>query len=110
MNITRIGLLGEWKAARYLKKQGMRILQKRYRTKHGEIDLILQDGDTLVFAEVKYRPSGQMGDGLSTIDTQKKKRLRYAAGCYLASHPATYVRFDAVEITSAGLRHIPNAF
>lgn len=110
MNIAFIGLAGEWKAARYLKKQGMCILKKRYRTPRGEIDLIAKDGETLVFVEVKYRPSGHMGDGLFAIDAQKKKRLRYAAHCYLETHPASFVRFDCVEITSSGLCHISNAF
>lgn len=110
MNITSIGLIGEWKAARHLKKQGFSILQKRYRTDHGEIDLIAKDGDTIVFVEVKHRPSGRMGEGFQAIDKQKKKRLHYAAACYLASRPHSSVRFDAVEITSSGLRHIRNAF
>lgn len=110
MNISFIGLSGEWKAARYLQKQGMKILQKRYRTSHGEIDLIAMDGEGLVFVEVKNRPAGKMGDGISAVDRQKRKRLRFAAQYYLSAHPAASVRFDCVEITSAGLRHIPNAF
>lgn len=110
MNINQSGLLGEWKAARYLKKQGMRILAKRYRAGQGEIDLIADDHGMLVFVEVKYRPSGRMGDGFSAIDSQKKRRLRSAATCYLRVHPAPAFRFDAVEITASGIRHIPNAF
>lgn len=105
-----IGLTGEGKAARYLKKQGMRILKARYRTPHGEIDLIARDGSTLVFVEVKYRPKGQMGDGIAAIDRQKRQRLRYAANYYLAANPAENYRFDAIEITSSGLRHLPHAF
>lgn len=108
MNIGNIGLLGEWKAERYLKKQGMRILKRRFRTPHGEIDLIARDKDTLVFVEVKCRPTGQMGDGIRAIDSAKRKRLRYAATCYLGTHPHPCVRFDAVEITSAGIRHLSN--
>lgn len=110
MNIGLIGLTGEHKAAKYLKKQGLRILKTRFRTRHGEIDLIAMDGDMLVFAEVKYRPDGQMGDGFAAIDKKKKQHLRYAASCYLSSHPAAQYRFDAVEITSAGIRHLKNAF
>jgi len=108
VNITKLGLLGEWKAELYLKKQGIRILKRRFRTPHGEIDLIGRDGSTLVFVEVKYRPAGQMGDGIRAIDAAKRKRLRYAANVYLSAHPHTAVRFDAVEITSSGIRHIPN--
>ena len=75
MNIVKTGLMGEWKAERFLKKQGMRVLRRRYQTPHGEIDLILQDGEIIVFAEVKYRPAGQMGDGASAVDMQKQNRL-----------------------------------
>lgn len=110
MNIRETGLLGEWKAAAYLKKQGMRVLEKRYRTRHGEIDLIAQDGDTLVFVEVKTYPRGHMGDGAAAVNAKKRGHLRSAAGQYLQSHPWERVRFDLVEMTAAGLRHIKNAF
>lgn len=110
MNITAIGLLGEWRAERFLKKKGMRLLCRRFKTPHGEIDLVLKDGETLVFAEVKYRPAGQMGQGASAVDMQKKKNLRYAARHYLSRHTHAFFRFDVVEITAAGIRHIPNAF
>lgn len=110
MNITNIGLLGEWRAERFLKKKGMRLLCRRFKTPHGEIDLVLKDGETLVFAEVKYRPAGQMGQGASAVDMQKKKNLRYAARHYLSRHTHAFFRFDVVEITAAGIRHIPNAF
>ncbi len=110
MNIGKTGLLGEWKAEKYLKKQGFRILHRRYRTPHGEIDLIAMDQNVLVFVEVKYRPSGQMGDGIAFVDKNKIRRIRYAAQHYLLRHPYDTLRFDVVEITSAGVRHIPNAF
>lgn len=109
MNIAKLGLLGEWKAERFLKKQGMRILHRRYQTPHGEIDLIAKDGPVLIFVEVKYRPKGHMGDGIQAIDQQKKKRLRYAARYYLQSNGQQALRFDALEITAAGIRHIPHA-
>lgn len=110
MNITKIGLLGELRAEYALKKRGMRILHRRFQTPHGEIDLIAKDGDVLVFAEVKYRPSGRMGEGAQAVDAQKRSRLRYAASRYLSAHPVPFFRFDVVEITAAGVRHIPNAF
>jgi len=104
------GLRGERRAARYLRRQGMRILEKRYRARHGEIDLIARDGDAVVFVEVKARPRGNAGDGLTAVNGEKRRHLRYAAACYLQSHPADGVRFDVVEITSAGISHIKNAF
>ncbi|MBQ7656518.1 MAG: YraN family protein [Clostridia bacterium] len=104
------GLLGEKQAAAYLKKQGMRILHTRFRTPHGEIDLIAQEKDTLVFVEVKARPNGKAGDGLMAVNAKKRGHLRYAALYYLQSHPWEQVRFDVVEISADGLRHVKNAF
>ena len=110
MNIQMTGWLGEVRAAVFLRKQGMRILEKRYRTAHGEIDLIARDGSTLVFIEVKTRPRGRLDSGLSAVDAEKRGHIRYAAREYLRRHGQTDFRFDVVEITAAGLRHIKNAF
>lgn len=110
MNIGQIGLLGEIQAARYLKRQGMKILERRYRSGYEEIDLIALDGDILVFAEVKSRPQGKMGEGLMAVTSQKQTHLRRAAQGYLRQHPAREIRFDVIEISAAGLRHIRNAF
>lgn len=109
-SIFETGLLGEMRAAAYLKKQGMRILHTRYRTPHGEIDLIAKDKDTIVFVEVKARPKGQAGEGLLAVNGKKRGHLRYAAMCYLKTHPWEQARFDVVEISADGLRHIKNAF
>ena len=103
------GLLGEIRAAQYLKKQGMRIAARRFRAAGGEIDLIARDGHTLVFVEVKSRPNGRIGEGAAAVDRDKKRRLRSAARAYLARHPQQDVRFDVVELSAAGLRHIRNA-
>ena len=110
MNSYQTGLWGEWRAARYLKKQGLRIIEKRYRTRHGEIDLIAWDGDTLVFVEVKMRAKGKIGDGAAAVNGQKRRSIRYAAQIYLQSHPVRDVRFDVIEITLSGIRHIRHAF
>ena len=110
MNAYWIGLKGEWQAARYLKKRGMRIEGRRYRARHGEIDLIAREGDTLVFIEVKTRQNGRMGEGVQAVTRDKRARLLAAARQYLQSHPAPQVRFDVIEITSSGLRHLENAF
>ncbi|MBR3018017.1 MAG: YraN family protein [Clostridia bacterium] len=109
-SVFETGLRGEKQAAAYLKKQGMRILHTRYRTPHGEIDLIAKDQDTLVFVEVKARPNGAEGAGLMAVNAKKRGHLRYAAQCYLQSHPCEQARFDVVEISAAGLKHIKNAF
>lgn len=110
MRIFEEGVLGEARAARFLRAQGMHILQRRYRTAHGEIDLIARDGDALVFIEVKSRPRGRIGEGSAAVNLEKQRHVRWAAEKYLQSHPAESVRFDVIEISAAGLRHIPNAF
>lgn len=110
MNGFKTGLWGERRAALYLLFHGMRILERRWRAPHGEIDLIARDGDCTVFVEVKSRPRGEAGDGLMAVNAEKRRRLRYAAEAYLAAHPAHQVRFDVVEITADGLRHMKNVF
>lgn len=108
MNVLESGLLGEWRAARYLQKQGMRVTARRFRCKGGEIDLVMRDGDVLVFVEVKYRPGGKIGDGMRAIDGEKRRCMRRAAAAYLGLHPHESIRFDAVEISAAGIRHWKN--
>jgi len=106
------GLKGEARAEEYLRKMGMLCLERRFRGEDGEIDLIMQDGETIVMVEVKYRPCGYAGDGLVAVTPAKQKRMVHAALAFLVqrewmNHP---VRFDVVEITSMGILHIPNAF
>ncbi len=104
------GLAGEFRASRFLKKNGFRIIAKRYRAAHGEIDLIAMEGDTLVFIEVKNRPKGGIGEGAFAVNAEKRRHLRLAAQQYLSLHPHNLVRFDVVEFSAAGVRHIRNAF
>ena len=110
MNVWQEGMLGEMRAARYARRHGMRVLERRYRTAHGEIDLIAREGDTLVFIEVKARPRGLMGQGTAAVNGEKRRHLRFAASQYLQTHPENKIRFDVMEISAAGLRHIKNAF
>ena len=110
MNIRETGLLGEIRAAAFLRRQGMRILARRYRTAHGEIDLIAREGTTLVFIEVKTRPRGRLDSGLAAVNAEKRGHIRYAAREYLRTHGQAAFRFDVIEISAAGLRHMKNAF
>ena len=112
MKQYKSGLNGEALAEAYLCRQGMSMLARRYRAEDGEIDLILLDGETIVFAEVKYRPGSHTGAGLVSITAAKQRRMAHAAMKYLIDNGYTdhSVRFDAVEITRDGILHIPNAF
>ena len=107
------GIQGEITAADYLtRKYGMVLLEHRYRTSAGEIDLILEDGDTVVFAEVKTRKTGAPGDGLSAVNNAKQKRIAHGAMIFLMQKGWTRraVRFDLVEIFGGEILHIPDAF
>ena len=112
MNAQKTGWLGEMRAAAFLRGQGMRILKKRWRTAHGEIDLIMRDGDNIVFVEVKTRKTGRPGDGLTAVDRNKQKRIVRAATIYLMTRHLLNapVRFDLVEICRDQVLYIPNAF
>ena len=106
------GLSGEAAAEQYLCARGMRVLARRYRGQDGEIDLIMQDGEYIVFVEVKARPAAQKGQGLLAITPAKQARMKHAAQSYLVQQNELErpVRFDALEITRDGILHIPNAF
>ena len=106
------GLSGEQLAEAYLIQQGYLPIDRRFRALNGEIDLIMQDGDTLVFIEVKNRPKSSRGSGLLAVTPDKRRRMLHTAQYYLLKRQQMNVpvRFDVVEITQAGILHVPNAF
>lgn len=107
------GLWGESFASDYLsRKLGMIPLEHRFRTRNGEIDLIMRDGETVVFIEVKTRNSGKPGDGLSAVSPSKQQRITRAAILYLMRKGWLQkpVRFDIVEIYEGEVLHISDAF
>ena len=93
------GLLGEQLAAAYLERRGMRLAERRYRCRFGEIDLVAWDGDTLCFVEVKTRTSCAVGLPREYVTAKKQEKLRSAALLYLSERgldcPA---RFDVAEV------------
>jgi putative endonuclease len=110
-----LGDRGERAAARHLKRHGMRVLLRGYRTKQGEIDLIARDGNTLVFVEVKSRRYGVPAEA---VTPEKQRRLTMAALHFLRRHQLLEVRsrFDVVAIvwpddrSPPQIEHFPNAF
>ena len=107
------GLYGEKTAEEFLTSQkGMICLERRYRNKCGEIDLIMFDGETVVFVEVKTRLTGIPGSGLSAVNKTKQQRLFKAASLFLINRKMLNrpVRFDLVEVTGTQTIYIPNAF
>jgi len=105
------GLAGENQAVQYLEKQGMELVRKRYRVPGGEIDVVMREGDTLVFVEVKLRGTGASGEGLMAVTRKKQRRIVKTALYYLAEHDHDGpIRFDVVEVTADGVQHIRDAF
>ncbi len=105
-SVWKKGLLGEKTAERILKKEGLRLLERRWRCAGGEADLIMRDGDTVVFVEVKYRPEGREGDGVLAVTDDKMRRLSRCADAYMTRFPDLFARIDILEITSDGPRHL----
>jgi putative endonuclease len=108
------GAQAEQAAARFLQQHGLTLAHANYRCRFGEIDLILRDGTTLVFAEVRQRSSDDFGGAAASIDARKRQRLTLTAQHYLASLPSTPpCRFDAVLMDDAQGRNaqwLENAF
>ncbi|OIO51989.1 YraN family protein [Candidatus Uhrbacteria bacterium CG_4_10_14_0_8_um_filter_58_22] len=78
-----LGLAGEQAAARYLKRHGYRVVDRRWSCRFGEIDLVAEYGDEVVFVEVKTRTGGSFGGGAAAVGFRKSARLRAAAFSYL---------------------------
>ena len=93
------GAWGESLAAEYLRKKRYKLLAAGYRSRFGEIDLIVSDRKFLVFVEVKLRKSAQFAKALEYVDRRKQDRIRTTAQMYLAQNPtALQPRFDVIEI------------
>lgn len=112
--MSKSGADAEQIAARFLQQQGLKLLQQNYRCRFGEIDLILQDGATLVFVEVRMRRRSDFGGAAASIDGAKQARLIRAAQHYLATLGHTPpCRFDAVLLQSTdgkALEWVKDAF
>jgi putative endonuclease len=112
--MSKSGALAEQLAAQYLQKQGLILLQVNYSCRYGEIDLILQDGDTHVFVEVRLRSSATFGGAAASIDTRKQGKIVRTAQHYLSSFKSMPpCRFDAVLMQAIDINKIEwvkNAF
>ena len=94
------GSAAETLAMSHLKAQGLRLKERNFRTRGGEIDLIMQQGDTLVFIEVRFRQSGDYGSPAETVTRHKQQRLINAASQYLQKYRVDMpCRFDIVAIS-----------
>ena len=112
MALAKPGARAESVAASYLQQHGLKLVESNYRSRFGEIDLILRDGETLVFAEVRQRSSNNFGGAAASIDARKQQRLILTAQHYLASLPRIPpCRFDALLLDAAeNIEWVKNAF
>lgn len=118
MKTKEIGDFGETVACEYLEELDCDILERNFSAKPGEIDIIAQDGDCLVFVEVKTRKSNAYGEPSEFVDYKKQQRIIKTAMCY-TDVMNREVRFDVIEVfytVSDGIfrtikiNHIKNAF
>jgi len=111
-----LGARGERLAERHLLRTGMTLLDRNWRCPQGEIDLVLRDGDEVVFVEVKTRSSVAFGHPLEAITAAKLARLRRLAGAWCEAHPgAGRIRIDAVAVIAprdlpAVIEHLERVF
>lgn len=114
-----LGQWGEEQAAVYLSNTGVQILERNWRARSGEIDIIGEADGRLIFVEVRTRrSSGRFGTAAESVDARKQKQVRDTALVYLHAtrQMARPCRFDVVAVTTGSVRaeaditHIPNAF
>lgn len=109
------GITGEDTAAGYLEKKGYQILERRFRSKHGEVDIIARKGNVVVFVEVKAWDVLGMENLERAIDLRKREKIRQTALFYLSCHTELgdcHIRFDLVFLSwrMGRLEHWDNAF
>ena len=117
MNTRQTGAQWEKTAESFLRGQGLKLLQRNFFSRFGEIDLIMEDGKTVVFVEVKYRKSNHHGSGAEAVTFHKQGRISRTAAWYLVKNPhraEQFCRFDVISIDpqkrDQGINWIKNAF
>ncbi len=114
---AELGVRGEAVAARYLERRGLVVLDRNWRCREGEIDLVATDGATLVIVEVKTRSGLGYGGPAEAVTRQKLARMRRLAQLWLAAHRMGWVdvRFDVVAVlarpgSAVEVEHYPGVF
>ncbi|HEX7122066.1 MAG TPA: YraN family protein [Gemmatimonadaceae bacterium] len=113
---NRFGLVGERVAERWLLARGWRVLQRRYRNGHRDIDLIAERDGLVAFVEVKARSGEQFGDPVEAVNWKKRNELARSAMTWIDRHgkPGEQYRFDVIGVLVTGervrVRHVENAF
>lgn len=106
LQIHQLGRQAEDLACDYLSRQGLMLLERNYRCKMGEIDLVMLHDQRLIFVEVRYRKPGIFGQAVDSVTWQKQKKIFKTAQHFLCSHPQysrSYCRFDVISVTPLSL-------
>ena len=106
------GNLGEINAQEYVKKLGYKIIETNFKTKFGEVDIIAQDKNYIVFIEVKYRTSLKYGRPSEAVNGYKQNKIKLVAQFYIQKYNLIkqFYRFDVLEIWNNDINYIINAF
>ena len=116
MNKTEIGRLGEDAVCKYLTDRGYTIVERNYRIKGGEIDIIADNGDYIAFVEVKSRKPDSMVSGFEAVNKRKRSLIIKTAADYCCKHPnMLQPRFDVAQVIISGekvlsIDYITNAY
>jgi putative endonuclease len=104
------GARAEDRCAGLLRAAGLQILERNWRCRMGEIDLIAEEGGTLVFAEVRMRSASRFGGAGESVTSAKRRRLIAAARLYLYRYPQAACRFDVFLVDGENVQWLRNAF
>ena len=118
MNIGKVGRDGENKVASFLRKNGYAIVKRNFQCRYGEIDIIAENDEYILFVEVKTRKEGAVVSGKTAVNASKQKKLLLAASQYADTHPVGNCRFDVAEVypgpdgdwSRPQIHYIPDAF
>ena len=113
MNKRQEGQKYEDTAAAFLEKHGVRILERNFRCRFGEIDIIGTQDNVLIFTEVKYRSNGAHGTAIEAVGPQKQKTISLVSDHYRAykrQYAGYQIRYDVIAIDNDTIRWIPAAF
>lgn len=120
MNIGKTGAEGEKRVAEFLRRQGFAIIKRNYVCRYGEIDIIAENDEFLIFVEVKTRKVGSMVSGVEAVDEFKQRRIILTANDYISkTENQKQPRFDIAEViiyqktdqnSGYKLHYIENAF
>ncbi|HEX2565518.1 MAG TPA: YraN family protein [Burkholderiales bacterium] len=102
--MNREGARAEDLCAEVLRRAGLVLIERNWRCRHGEIDLIAEEDGTLVFAEVRMRSGSGFGGAAESVTAAKRARLIAAARLYLTRRPQAPCRFDVLLVEGAGPR------